>query len=334
MQKHGRPIATTRRLTFQSAPHCPRCRGEFCDLIRTLDLNRDLRLQASSSLSVGAVVHAVEKSNERDRAYRVIRWVLSEEEGSKLDETGNLTRLRIVGKVDPFAYKTVPSKQIEAAKSEHRLGLAKLQVALADESTLMSEDEWGNLIKSHAEKHRQSGGTWHPNVTSGGERNVPTPSNNETLVCVVCYHVYSLLGRVRQMLDEGGENSTTGGGGCVSRKKDEIDANAASQGKAEAPSPPPLVQSTRTKHKKKRRDAASLSCCHENCKPNLKRSARTNTGSKIGSGASASSSASGRKQRKSLQVMVGKKRPRVLVADHDEVSFVGGCRQLLSSWYP
>ena len=164
--------------------HCARCLGEFCDHIRLLDPSRDLLFgstapsTSTSCSSSAAVSQDIARANdERERARRIMQWVLTEEEYGKLEEGGDLAQLRIAERIDPFAYRTVPSKQVDTVKNEHRASRAKL--AIAEEACLIPEEDWAKLIKAHASNSRR------------GRSIGPTPSPGEVLVCEICYHVYT-----------------------------------------------------------------------------------------------------------------------------------------------
>ena len=164
-----------------------KCGGDFCDLARSLDPDRDLLLPNLDGRSApegggdGARQHPrragqrdQERRRERDRGSRLARRVLSEAEMKDLDGSGNLVELRASGPwpVDPFGTKAeeaIPRGWIESARREHRPDLARLtgsegvrdgdrdvDAALPSSlsAALISEERWREI----EEAHRRCGG--------------------------------------------------------------------------------------------------------------------------------------------------------------------------------
>ena len=68
----------------------------------------------------------IERRLERDRALRFAERILSESEMIRLEESGKLIKLRVMGKINPIDFELVSQKSIEMAQNEHRLALAEL----------------------------------------------------------------------------------------------------------------------------------------------------------------------------------------------------------------
>ena len=284
---------------IKGATQSLRCQGDFCDLVRGLIFD-----DAPSSPHGKGSNGIARAAEERDRAYRLVQWVLTKEEAAKLDESGDLMRLRITGRVDPFAYRTAPSKQVDAIRREHRAGRAKL--AMAEEARLIPQEEWTDLIKAHAS-------------TSNRGRSIgPPPSKGEALVCETCFHVYQLLEKVHRILEVSGDDHGNGEGGSV--------RNTSNVKSSPSPSPAAKTSKKKKKAQKKRRhgrrpdgDDASQ---HENIKQNVipratQEEADTN-GSANASSSSASKPQQPEPQHRQHQQQRRTKRPRVLIADGDK----------------
>ena len=227
---------------------------------------------------------------------------------AKLEEGGDLAPLRIAEKVDPFAYRTVSSKQVDTVKKEHRASRAKL--AVAEEACLIPEEDWANLIKAHASHSRR------------GRSIGPTPSTGEVLVCEICYHVYTLLEKAHRILAGRDVASSVvvaaaagvGGCGVSSAGGDTKPASpVSSPSKAK-----PRTKSTKKSKKSRRQRHPVEDTQRENDKPNVAETKKV--------GGDSSRSLSSTKPQSHQQTPLpqqhqhrlrGTKRPRLLVADGD-----------------
>lgn len=262
-----------------------------------------------------------------------MQWVLTEEEYGKLEEGGDLAQLRIAERIDPFAYRTVPSKQVDTVKNEHRASRAKL--AIAEEACLIPEEDWAKLIKAHASNSRR------------GRSIGPTPSPGEVLVCEICYHVYTLLEKACAIVEGRDETSsvaaTAGDGSCgvsIARGNTKPASPVTSPPKAK-----PRTKST-TKSKKSRRQRQPVEDTQrENAKPNVASKAKSKkavAGGESSTGSSLSSTKPQSHQQTPLPQQHqhrhqhrhrGTKRPRLLVADGEKQTILTITKQFCVNNY-
>ena len=312
--------------------HCARCQGEFCDHIRLLDPSSDLLFGATAPFSAScsgslASQDIARASEDRERAHRIIQGVLTKEEAGKLEESGDLIQLRIAERVDPFAYRTVSTKQVDAVKKEYRAGRAKL--AITEKACLIPEEDWSNLIKAHASDTRR------------GQSIGPTPSKGEVLVCETCYHVYTLLEKARWILEGRAETGGGGGGGGGdSVGSAEGDIKPASSDTSLSNVKPKTKPTKKSKKKRRHRQPVEDSSTQrENAKPNV--AAEAATDKKIVGGGSSSSLPATKPQSPQQKPLTqhpqyryrGTKRPRLLVADGDKQTILTITRHFRANNY-
>lgn len=213
------------------------CQGGFCSLV--LPHDGDSTTTSSSYISVFDKQHAnslskgekrLKKSRQRDRAIRLLRWVLTDDEYSILEESGDLVTLRVVGHADNEKRDLVDRNEgyrvdeasIMMARREHRPELARLAFA-EFQSALMSGDNGGSNKNNSCDLDGDcAGGGCAANAL------VPPPfcsiaARNEgafALVCGVCYNVYGLLQQARVLLKKSQQRDDQEG-------KDEISTGAA-----------------------------------------------------------------------------------------------------------
>lgn len=181
MASHLENAKLEQHQTLQETKHCC-CPGEYCSLIHALDRNRDL-----VTSKVIKSKNSKPKRNElhghgRDRAYRILKRILTKDELFALEDSGDITRLRIACRIRMGASKSVPRECIERSKQEHRVAFLELQ----DTEDPDSFHVWGS-------DHR-----------------VEIPSSEASYefdVCEMCFHTYRLLTQVRCLQDEKFRNS-------------------------------------------------------------------------------------------------------------------------------
>ena len=180
------------------------CAGQFCDLIRTLDPNHDLhffRNTADIKLRKNGDRN-IERSHERARAFRIVKFVLANSELARMDESGQLIKLRISGRIDPFAFKRVPSHWLSTTRKEHRRAFADL--AVAEDSDIMSIETWTQHMDSYIWNNSLSNSTESITIFNKKENGYNIDEKVDTAdsvqVCQVCFHLYRLLNLVRSLL--------------------------------------------------------------------------------------------------------------------------------------
>ena len=169
-----------------------RCQGGFCELALP-PVNNEQQRGDKSTLSKRE--RRLQKSRERDRATRLLKWVLTEEEYSALEETGDLVRLKVKprgGKKncndddDGDCGLWMDGKAVNLAKREHRPDLARLAFA-----------EFQSSGESSGEGDR-------PGTAVGCSNQVSEPlqpgNGGDVVVCGVCFNVYTLLAQARDLL--------------------------------------------------------------------------------------------------------------------------------------
>ena len=170
--------------------HIKNCCGEFCDLVRAMDPDRDIPSSNRKNC------HGTNRSNadqdERRRAQSLMKRVLVDTEMARLEDSGQIIELR-TPPINPGDFKFIPSEAISASQKEHRLAFLKL--SNSESSISSSWDRWDKWIQSFPVENEC--------VSTDEERKVPVDS---VRVCGICFHVYNLLSQVRSLLsDEHGE---------------------------------------------------------------------------------------------------------------------------------
>lgn len=160
--------------------HC--CPGGFCDLVLP---NNDSSVNGSKGSTLSKRERRLQKSRERDRAIGLLRWVLTKEEYSLLEETGDLVRLKV--KQCPGNANNqnadngcwIDGESVNLAKREHRPVLARLAFA-----------EFQSLVDNYDDNSEPSA-VAEPSY-AGNEGDV--------VICRICFNVYTLLRQARDFL--------------------------------------------------------------------------------------------------------------------------------------
>ena len=176
----------------QSSPIKARhsCPGEYCSLVRVLDPTKDLLPnKREKSLNTTKSKRNIIDSHGRDRerACNILKCVLTKDELFRLEDSGDITRLRISGGIRPSAFKFVPKQSVERSKHEHRVALLDLQDTEDEESICI-----GTKNNSCYDSLKED------------MKNLAKPQANESelSVCEICFHTYRLLTQVRCLQDE------------------------------------------------------------------------------------------------------------------------------------
>ena len=167
------------------SPQRPKCHGEFCDLVQTLDVDQDLtrcdstrKYSPHAGVSSSSARHA-SRRRRIDRAHSLLRWVLTDEEMARLEDT-KLGDKMALERLDIFSLKTVPRTTVVAVQKEHRACLYRLR--LAENGRPLTNDL---ALKSRLYKGHRAAPT-----------KVPILSRDDVIVCGVCYNVYHLLDKL------------------------------------------------------------------------------------------------------------------------------------------
>ncbi len=184
------------------------CRGGFCELVLPNDNSFSVldttnaaaatiltKKGASSTLSKRK--KRLQNSLERERIIGLLKWVLTTEEYARLEETGDLVRLRAnksqgntttVSGSDNYHNQCgfwIDAGSVDLAKKEHRPNLARLAFT----------------------EYQSSGSSDHQCDSDGGSVlnitiSVPSTAGNEgdVAVCGICFNVYTLLKQARKLL--------------------------------------------------------------------------------------------------------------------------------------
>lgn len=161
------------------------CQGGFCHL--HLPTSANIIPPCNSKQKLSKREKRLLKSIQRDRATKLLQWTLREEEFSRLDENGDLVRLRVRDCSTDGVGCWVKNEAVRLARLEHRPELA--QLAFSEFACQMDED-CAPLSPSNdsspvlIEPPSQEDGL-HDNV----------------LVCGVCSTVYHLLEQARELLN-------------------------------------------------------------------------------------------------------------------------------------
>lgn len=178
----------------------PLCQGGFCSLVIPHDGENNhhgytsVFNKQSNSLSKGE--KRLRRSRQRDRAIRLLQWVLTDEEYSTLDGSGDLVTLRVNDskRDDDKEGYWMDEASVILARREHRPELARLAFA-EFRSSLDGAGDCCGLDGDCA-----AGGGGYANANTVLE---PCSSGNEgeVIVCSNCYNVYSSLSQARVLLN-------------------------------------------------------------------------------------------------------------------------------------
>lgn len=178
----------------------PLCQGGFCSLVIPYDGENNNQgytsvfNKQSNSLSKGE--KRLRRSRQRDRAIRLLQWVLTDEEYSTLNGSGDLVTLRVNDskRDDDKEGYWMDEASVILARREHRPELARLAFA-EFRSSLGGNGDCCGLDGDCA-----AGGGGYANANTVLE---PCSSGNEgeVVVCSNCYNVYSSLSQARVMLN-------------------------------------------------------------------------------------------------------------------------------------
>lgn len=155
-----------------------KCRGDYCNLIKILDSNEDLFLSSHKSPLRKSIVQ--NQIQSRTRAYKILQRILTKKELLELEETGEITRLKIAKRIEPNAYRSIPSSFVAAPRDQFRIAYLELQDAediSSSESIKISEKDCSVEKKV---------GSLEPTVQ----------------VCDMCYHTYKLFNQYKYLMDE------------------------------------------------------------------------------------------------------------------------------------
>jgi len=179
------------------------CSGEFCNLILALDPDRDLILHSHVGLERNhctdpkkiLLSKADRDAQAHDRAYRIVKKVLARSELRNLEESGNLLRLRISDRIDPYEMRYIPVESIMTSKREYRSTLLKISMAEEEEKVNSS---FGMEDREHDVEQRSPSSSTSRLFDSQCLASQSPPGM--VVVCSICYHAYNLLHRSRTLL--------------------------------------------------------------------------------------------------------------------------------------
>ena len=188
---------------------CCCCKGGFCELV--LPNNNAPPPPPFSNNNKGASSLSkrekrLQKSRERDRAIRLLKWVLTENEYSSLEESGDLVRLSVKpnGRDDDGHW--IDGEAVNLARKEHRPDLARLAFAEFQSSLGVSEDgDDCDLVDVNICNDSKSAAVSKSHASnSNGPHHVTKPvhagNDGDVVVCGVCFNVYTLLRQARAFL--------------------------------------------------------------------------------------------------------------------------------------
>lgn len=176
---------------------CLRCQGGFCQLVLPHSSPASTNIRDNKG-PLSKRERRLQKSRERDRATRLLQWVLKEEEYALLEENGDLVRLRVMKPKDVSSggdrSSWVDGESVHLAQIEHRPALARLSFAEFTSGEGWELDDDG-VIPSTSVKA--------PLQECPAALEAPSENGNEgdVLVCCVCFIVYQLMGQARTLLE-------------------------------------------------------------------------------------------------------------------------------------
>lgn len=163
------------------------CQGGFCHLhLPTPNNIPSCNISHNSNQSLSKREKRLIKSYQRERAIKVLKWALRDEEYSRLEDNGDLVRLRVNNASDSNSEKNggywIHGSAIQLARKEHRPELA--QLAFAEFVSQLDEDMSCTARDSDPVMLEQP----------------PSKEDDNVLVCGVCSTVYHLLEHARELL--------------------------------------------------------------------------------------------------------------------------------------
>jgi pimeloyl-ACP methyl ester carboxylesterase len=174
------------------------CLGEYCSLIHTLDPHRDLfnndqEVQNGNGKNKSDKVQKVEG---RERAFSVIKRLLTASELERLEENGKLIHLRIPQRIRSFILRDVPNESIMMSRKEHRL--AFLELIKAEDVSLSQSIE----VTDRSFNEKDGSSSSRPRLERTRSLTNKGSTLNTVPTCEMCYHVYRLLSHTRCLLSD------------------------------------------------------------------------------------------------------------------------------------
>lgn len=214
----------------------PLCQGGFCSLVIPHDGENNnhhgytsVFNKQSNSLSKGE--KRLRRSRQRDRAIRLLQWVLTDEEYSILDGSGDLVTLRVndCKRDDDKEGYWMDEASVILARREHRPELARLAFA-EFRSSLGGAGDCCGLDGDCA-----AGGGGYANANTVLK---PCCSGNEgeVIVCSNCYNVYNSLSQARVLLNRQERNDEEEKGDSADTLPESRETEEVSQKEASYPS--------------------------------------------------------------------------------------------------
>ena len=192
------------------------CQGGFCELILpTNTLNNLNNNNKQNAASLSKREKRLLKSRERDKAIRILQWVLTTDEYSLLEDSGDLVRLRVVKpkksksgsccKEEEEEGYWMDGNAVNLAKREHRPDLARLAFAEFQSAGDLGDDLEMNDLGSGSSSHVNCGTCSVQNNPSCGPNQITQPSHagnddGDLVICGACFQVYNLLEQARELL--------------------------------------------------------------------------------------------------------------------------------------
>ena len=211
------------------------CQGGFCELVLPGTSNDSSSSNNSNNYSgsrssnkdmlksLSKRERRLQKSRERDSAIRLLKWVLTEEEYSALEETGDLVRLKVkecpgdanVTATSATAITATTNKcnnaavgcwidgaSVTLAKREHRPVLARL--AYVEYQSSQSMEDYSH----HSTTNGGGGDDLAANFKMFNDSCEPcavtepsySGNDDDVIVCRICFNVYNLLSQARGFL--------------------------------------------------------------------------------------------------------------------------------------
>lgn len=199
------PSINSSHLTVQPTKS-RRCAGQFCHLVHVLPPNKDLvsttvalevpACAASSRCNISntdIVLNSKEARliKQREYAVRILWRVLTAREWTKLEGTGEISKLRTRYRVDPTEYSRVSYGSIELAKEENRFAVSLLRDA--EEALSRGELYIDNSQENQPDQPEEQKNSLDVGASSPEEKSTAS-------VCGVCHNVYQLLDEARRLI--------------------------------------------------------------------------------------------------------------------------------------
>jgi hypothetical protein len=162
------------------------CQGGFCGLVLPTNDSSVVGCEGKGA-TLSKRERRLQRSRERDRAIGLLKWVLTDEEYSSLEETGDLVRLKVKqcpgDTNNPNAADTgcwIDGDSVDLAKREHRPVLARLAFA-----------EFQSSVDNYDHGDSEPSALSEPSYVG---------NEGDVVVCGVCFNVYTLLRQARIFL--------------------------------------------------------------------------------------------------------------------------------------